>query len=203
MNNINRRKLLKLLGWSSASLAVAGCGNPPKSGTTTAEAYSEPRDFMVPGIGVYYASTCTLCEAGCGIKGRVREGRILKLEGSPESAISNGRLCGFGQASVQHHYNPDRLKEPLLRQNGSLQPATWDKALSLIAEKTKDSGEKFAFLTGPLSGHLKVLVQNYAEALGCRKTTSSTTSSRPRSTRRRRRRFTASPLRTSKSPKRS
>jgi anaerobic selenocysteine-containing dehydrogenase len=166
MNNINRRKLLKLLGWSSASLAVAGCGNPPESGTTAAEAYSEPRDFMVPGVGVYYASTCTLCEAGCGIKGRVREGRILKLEGSPESAISRGRLCGLGQASVQHHYNPDRLKEPLLRQNGSLQPTTWDKALSLIAEKTKDAGEKFAFLTGPLSGHLKVLVQNYAEALG-------------------------------------
>jgi anaerobic selenocysteine-containing dehydrogenase len=166
MNNINRRKLLKLLGWSSASLAVAGCGNPPESGTTTAEAYSEPRDFMVPGVGVYYASTCTLCEAGCGVKGRVREGRILKLEGSPESAISKGRLCGLGQASVQHHYNPDRLKEPLLRRNGSLQPTTWDKALSLIAEKTKDTGEKFAFLTGPLSGHLKVLVQNYAEALG-------------------------------------
>ncbi len=166
MNDIDRRKLLKLLGWSSASLAVAGCGNPPESGTGTAEAYSEPGDFNVPGVGVYYASTCTLCEAGCGIKGRVREGRILKLEGSPECAISKGRLCGLGQASVQHHYNPDRLKEPLLRVNGNLQPVTWDKALSLIAEKTKDAGDKFAFLTGPLSGHLKVLVQNYVEVLG-------------------------------------
>ena len=96
MNNINRRKLLKLLGWSSASLAVAGCGNPPESGATTAEAYSEPRDFMVPGVGVYYASTCTLCEAGCGIKGRVREGRILKLEGSPEIRDLQGPPVRFG-----------------------------------------------------------------------------------------------------------
>ncbi|MGO9483360.1 MAG: molybdopterin-dependent oxidoreductase [Rhodomicrobium sp.] len=166
MNTINRRKLLKLLGWSSASLAVTGCGNPPESGVETVESYSEPRDFMVPGVGVYYASTCTLCEAGCGVKGRVREGRILKLEGSPESAISKGRLCGLGQASVQHHYNPDRLKEPLLRQNGSLQPTGWDKALSLIAEKTQNAADKFAFVTGPLSGHLKVLVENYVEALG-------------------------------------
>ncbi len=166
MNTLNRRKLLKLLGWSSASLAVTACGNPPESGTENVESYSEPRDFMVPGVGVYYASTCTLCGAGCGVKGRVREGRILKLEGSPESAISKGRLCGLGQAAVQHHYNPDRLKEPLLRQNGSLQPTTWDKALTLIAEKTQNAGEKFAFVTGPLSGHLKVLVQNYVEALG-------------------------------------
>jgi molybdopterin-containing oxidoreductase family iron-sulfur binding subunit len=166
MTNINRRKLLKLMGWSSAGLAVAGCGNPPESGTTTVESYSEPRDFMVPGVGVYYASTCTLCDAGCGIKGRVREGRILKLEGSPESAVSKGRLCGLGQASVQHHYNPDRLKEPLLRQNGSLRPISWDKALSLLAEKTQSAGREFAFLTGSLSGHLKVLVQNYVEAVG-------------------------------------
>ena len=98
---------------------------------------------MVPGVGIYYASTCTQCEAGCGIKGRVREGRILKLEGSPESLISKGRLCGLGQAAVQHHYNPDRLTEPLLRQNGKLEPASWDKALSLLAEKTHDAGDKF------------------------------------------------------------
>ncbi|MFY9641980.1 MAG: molybdopterin-dependent oxidoreductase [Rhodomicrobium sp.] len=166
MNTLNRRSLLKILGWSSASLAVTACGNPPESGVENVESYSEPQDFVVPGVGIYYASTCTQCEAGCGIKGRVREGRILKLEGSPESLISKGRLCGLGQAAVQHHYNPDRLTEPLLRQNGKLEPASWDKALSLLAEKTHDAGDKFAFLTGPLSGHLKVLVQNYVESLG-------------------------------------
>lgn len=166
MNKINRRNLLKLLGWSSASLAVTACGNPPESGVENVESYSEPRDFMVPGVGIYYASACTQCGAACGIKGRVREGRILKLEGNPESAISKGRLCGLGQAAVQHHYNPDRLKEPLLRQNGSLQATTWDKAMSLLAEKAHEAAGKFAFVTGPLSGHLKVLVQNYVEALG-------------------------------------
>jgi molybdopterin-containing oxidoreductase family iron-sulfur binding subunit len=166
MNKLDRRKMLKLLGWSSASLAAGACGNPPQSGNTTAEAYSEPDGYNVPGLGVYFASVCTLCEAGCGIKGRVREGRVLKLEGNGECAISKGRLCGLGQAAVQHHYNPDRLKEPLLRQNGRLEPVSWDKALGLIEEKTGAGGETFAFLTGPVSGHLKVLVQAYAEALG-------------------------------------
>ncbi len=166
MNTINRRSLLKILGWSSASLAVTACGNPPESGVENVESYSEPQDFVVPGVGIYYASTCTQCDGGCGIKGRVREGRILKLEGNPESLISRGRLCGLGQAAVQHHYNPDRLKEPLLRQNGKLEPTAWDKALSLLAEKTHDAGDKFAFVTGPLSGHLKVLVRSYIESLG-------------------------------------
>jgi len=166
MNDISRRNLLKLLGWSSATVALAGCGQVPETGVETVESYVQPEEFVVPGVGVYYASTCTQCEAGCGIKGRVREGRVLKLEGSPESAIGKGKMCGLGQAAVQHHYNPDRLREPLLRQNGSLQPTSWENAISLLGEKTRDAGDKFAFLTGPLSGHGKVLLQNYVESLG-------------------------------------
>jgi len=170
MSAINRRDFLKVLGWSGASLAVTGCGNTSiESGVETVESYSTPQDFVVPGVGIYYASTCTQCEAGCGVNGRVREGRILKLEGSPESLISKGRLCGLGQAAVQHHYNPDRLKEPLLRQGDQLQPTTWDNAMKLLADKTEGvGGDSFAFLTGSLSGHLKVLVQNYVESIGSR-----------------------------------
>lgn len=168
MSNINRRDFLKVLGWSSVAVAVAGCGKTSvESGVETVMSYSQPEDFLVPSIGVYYASTCTQCEANCGVTGRVREGRILKLEGNPESAINLGRLCGLGQAAVQHHYNPDRLKEPLLRQGGGLQPTTWENATALLAEKTGDlKGEQFAFLSGGLSGHLKVLVQNYVDSLG-------------------------------------
>ena len=166
MSNINRRDFLKALGWSGASLTVTGCGYTSiESGVETVESYVQPQDFVVPGIGIYYASTCTQCEGGCGVHGRVREGRILKMEGSLETP-NRGRLCGLGQASVQHHYNPDRLKEPLLRQNGTLQPTSWDNATALLIEKTKVAGDKFAFLTGPLSGHLRVLMQNYVESLG-------------------------------------
>lgn len=166
MRNVNRRGFLKVLGWGSASLTVSGCGYTSiQSGAETVESYVQPQDFVVPGIGIYFASTCTQCEGGCGIHGRVREGRVLKMEGNPETP-NRGRLCGLGQALVQHHYNPDRLKEPLLRQGGILRPTTWDKAMVLLAENTINAADKFAFLTGPLSGHLKVLVQNYVESLG-------------------------------------
>ena len=166
MSNINRRDFLKVLGWGGASLTVAGCGYTSiESGVETVESYVQPQDFVVPGIGIYYATTCTQCEGGCGIHGRVREGRVLKMEGNPETA-NRGRLCGLGQALVQHHYNPDRLREPLLRQGGTLQPTTWDNALALLTEKTQHAGDKFALLTGPLSGHLRVLTQNYIESVG-------------------------------------
>jgi anaerobic selenocysteine-containing dehydrogenase len=34
--------------------------------------------------------------------------------------------------------HPDRLKHPLIRRNGKLEPASWDEAMSLIVDKTKD-----------------------------------------------------------------
>ncbi len=72
-------------------------------------------------------------------------------------------MCGLGQAGVQAHYNPDRVHEPML--NG--QPITWDKAFDLIKERTNGvKGEEIAFLTGGVSGHVKVLLHNYLDALG-------------------------------------
>ena len=168
MKNVQRRDFLRVLGWGGASASVGACGfTSIDSGVETVKSYVEPEDFNIPGIAVYYASTCTQCEALCGVVGRVRDGRMLKLEGNPASGINQGKLCGLGQASVQHHYNPDRLRAPLIRQDGGLKPVSWTDAMATLLDKsaaTKDG--RFAFLTGPVSGHLKVLVRNTTESLG-------------------------------------
>ncbi len=169
-SGFDRRDFLKVLGWGGAAVALSGCGNTSiEDGKETVVSYSEASDFMIPSISVYYNSTCTQCDAGCNMKGRVREGRVLKLEGNPESAINRGKMCGLGQAGVQHHYNPDRLREPLLRSGNKGETITWEKAYALIAEKMSGvSGEEIAFLTGGVSGHLKALLGNYLDSFGCK-----------------------------------
>jgi molybdopterin-containing oxidoreductase family iron-sulfur binding subunit len=172
MDNEQRRDFLRVLGWGgagvSASAALSACGfTSVDSGVETVTSYVEPEDFNIPGVGIYYASTCTQCGALCGVVGRVRDGRVLKLEGNAASVVNKGKLCGLGQASVQHHYNPDRLQKPLLRRNGALAVVTWDEAMAALSERaaaTKDG--RFAILSGPVSGHLKVLVRNAAESFG-------------------------------------
>jgi molybdopterin-containing oxidoreductase family iron-sulfur binding subunit len=170
MKNLQRRDFLRVLGWGGASASVAACGfTSVDSGVETVKSYVEPEDFNVPGVGIYYASTCTQCEGLCGVVGRVRDGRILKLEGNVASTINNGKLCGLGQAGVQHHYNPDRLRAPLLRKDGELKPITWAQAMPILLDRTASTRDgRFAFLTGPVSGHFKVLVGNTTEALGSR-----------------------------------
>ncbi len=168
MKNIQRRDFLRVLGWGGASASVTACGfTSVDSGVETVKSYVNPEEFNIPGVGIYYASTCTQCEAACGIVGRVRDGRVLKLEGNVASGVNKGKLCGLGQASVQHHYNPDRLKAPMLREGGTLKAVSLEKAQAALADRvgaTKDG--RFAFLTGPLSGHLRVLVNATTESFG-------------------------------------
>ena len=83
-SGVSRRDFLHILGLGGITMALAGCGNTSiESGAELVESYVQAEDFVVPGVGVYYASTCTQCASACGIMGRVREGRILKLEGNP------------------------------------------------------------------------------------------------------------------------
>ncbi len=166
-NNFDRRDFLKVLGWGGAAVALSGCGNTSiEDGKETVVSYVHAADYVIPGISVYFNSTCAQCEAGCSISGRVREGRVLKLEGNPDSVINHGKMCGLGQAGVQHHYNPDRVREPLLRNGDKGEVITWEKAYALIAEKLNGvSGDQIDFLTGTVSGHLKVLLGNYLDSL--------------------------------------
>ena len=166
MKNVQRRDFLRVLGWGGASATVGACGfTSVDSGVETVKSYVEPEDFNIPGVGVYYASTCTQCEASCGVVGRVRDGRVLKLEGNAASGINKGKLCGLGQASVQHHYNPDRLHTPMVRQDGGLRAVSWADAMSTLFDRSAGTRDgRFAYLTGPVSGHLKVLVRNATES---------------------------------------
>lgn len=166
-SSFDRRDFLKVLGWGGAAVALSGCGNTSvEDGSETVVSYVEAADYVVPGISVYFNSTCAQCDAGCNVNGRVREGRVLKLEGNPDSAINRGKMCGLGQAGVQHHYNPDRVREPLLRNGDKGEVISWDKAYALIAEKLKGvNGEQIDFLTGAMSGHLKALLGNYMDSV--------------------------------------
>ena len=173
-NKVNRRDFLKIMGWGGVGATLAGCDMPSyitlEEGKEKVMSYVVPEEYAIPGVGVYFASTCLQCPAGCGLHGRVREGRVLKLEGNPASPINSGKLCQMGQSGVQAHYNPDRITQPLMRKGGSLSPVSWDDALKMIDEKMGAAsglqGDRVAWFTDTISGHQRVLLDAYLKSVG-------------------------------------
>ena len=168
---MNRRNFLKTMGWGGAGAALTGCDLPTtitlEEGKEEVVSYLMPEEYVIPGVGVWYASTCTQCSAGCAIHGRVREGRVLKLEGNPEASLNNGKICMMGQAGVQGHYSPDRVTKPMVRNGDTLTETSWDNAMALLQEKLGAvSGDRFAWFTGTISGHQSALVSNHLDAMG-------------------------------------
>ncbi|MBE0556217.1 MAG: hypothetical protein IH628_03205, partial [Proteobacteria bacterium] len=69
-----------------------------------------------PGVRVV-PSACYSCNMCCEVLIFVEEatGRVLKVEGDPESPISRGLLCTKGLAARDLVDNPGRLRHPLKR----------------------------------------------------------------------------------------
>lgn len=174
LDKMKRREFLRVMGWSGVGTTLAGCDMPSyvtlEEGKEEVVAYLAPEEYVIPGVGVWFASTCAQCGSGCGVHGRVREGRVLKLEGNPDSQVNRGRLCSAGQASLQAHYNPDRITRPRARSNGQFEDINWEQALALLEEKTGPSsglsGARFAWMTDTVSGHQAVLVKAWMDAVG-------------------------------------
>src|SRR2546422_10178770 len=125
--------------------------------------YLIPPEDQIPGTPTYYATTCRECPAGCGLHAKVREGRVVKLEGNPESPINHGRLCARGQAGLQGLYNPDRVTGPLERTgDGQWKPIAWDDAIGRLAARLKGArGKGIVFVTGHEAGAVGEVVDEW------------------------------------------
>src|SRR3989449_11288991 len=168
---VDRRRFLKVLGVAGAgAAAVSACGVGPEPTERLIPYLIQPED-QIPGTATYYATTCRECAAGCGVRVRVREGRAVKLEGSPDSPINRGRLCARGQAALQGLYNPDRIAHPMVRNaSGTFEDIDWDGALQRLAAKVSESrGKGIVFLTGAEQSSFGDLVDEWMKQAGGRR----------------------------------
>jgi anaerobic selenocysteine-containing dehydrogenase len=94
-------------------------------------------------------SICNFCSTSCSILVDVKvnsngKRRITKIDGNPNSDLNRGRICARGQAGMFQTYDPNRIKTPLIRIEGSkrgewkFKKASWDEAFKYIADKVKE-----------------------------------------------------------------
>ncbi|MBI3959539.1 MAG: molybdopterin-dependent oxidoreductase, partial [Chloroflexi bacterium] len=179
MPSITRRNFLKATGGLTvtAALSAAYARKPAGIDLLHAQvpgyaAMGESASLLVERI---VPSVCLLCPSGCGLWGRVVDGRLVKLEGSPLHPINQGTLCPKGQAAPELLYNPDRIRSPLRRVGergaGQWEAIPWETALSLVADRLStlrqnEHPERLAFLYGEARGQMRDLITRFAHTIG-------------------------------------
>jgi formate dehydrogenase major subunit len=85
-------------------------------------------------------SVCPYCAVGCSQLVSVKSGKIVNIEGNPDSPLNRGTLCPKGAATYQLVVNPNRVTKVWYRAPGATE---WDKtrtldwAMDRIAERVK------------------------------------------------------------------
>ena len=79
---------------------------------------------------------CPFCGGGCTYQVHTKDGKIMRVL-NEDSVL----LCGRGRFGWPVVEAPDRLKTPLIREDGGFREASWDEALDLVAAKLKETME--------------------------------------------------------------
>src|ERR671915_1005076 len=89
-------------------------------------------------------SVCTYCAVGCSTLVYHREGRIIDIEGNPDSPINAGTLCPKGSATFGLHVSPHRWTKVKYRRPYSDQweDLSLDEAMDMIADRVKRTREE-------------------------------------------------------------
>ncbi len=102
-------------------------------------------------------TVCSMCYCSCGVLARVKDGRVVRLEGDPDHPWSKGALCPKGLSGMELLYHPARLNYPMKRAGqrgeGKWERISWDEALDTIsfrlsAIKEKHGPEAICLATG-------------------------------------------------------
>ncbi len=104
---------------------------------------------MTPGVSF---RTCPLCEATCGLRIESQDGRVTSIRGDSDDPFSRGFICPKGSTLGALHEDPDRLRAPLVRRNGTHVEVSWEEAFTEIEQR----------LTAILSEHGPDAVAVYA-----------------------------------------
>jgi formate dehydrogenase major subunit len=86
-------------------------------------------------------TTCGYCGVGCRLETRAVDGRIVSIGPALDGPANEGHTCLKGRFAHGFTRSPDRLRTPLIREDGELRPASWEAALDrIVAEVERIKG---------------------------------------------------------------
>src|ERR1043166_1352361 len=110
-----------------------------RSDGTGGDAMSEKtRELKAKNDGTKVArSVCPYCGVGCGQLVYHRDGKVISIEGDPQSPISRGHLCPKGAASYELVTHPARVQQVLYRapRANEWSSLSLERAMEMVTER--------------------------------------------------------------------
>ncbi|MBN2547705.1 MAG: NADH-quinone oxidoreductase subunit NuoG [Anaerolineales bacterium] len=151
-----RGRALEIVTYSEPGFDSYWSGNTtdicPVGALTTADFRFRSRPWELRAA----ASICNQCPVGCNLTFNVRReavsgGKWVVKRAMPRQneAVNEIWICDKGRFGYHYAAQGDqRLTQPLVRRDGDLLPATWEEALSLVAERFGQAGDSLLTLAG-------------------------------------------------------
>ena len=88
-------------------------------------------------------AVCPHCGTGCTLTVHTAGGKMTQVTAPAAGGVNNGLLCEKGAYHYSLCHREKRLTVPLIRENGTLQETTWDKALNAAARGLTDLADRY------------------------------------------------------------
>lgn len=180
-SGLTRRSFLKTTAAVAGATAVVG------GASLTALAAGEDVAAAVE-EQTFHSGCRGNCGSKCHQKVTVRDGKVVKVAAMdyPEGDEGWRRLCVKGYTQPQRQYDPDRLKYPMRRVEGTERGAgqweriTWDEAIGILAEKigmalatyggssigVMSSYASYGVLHGAMGGYMSIAYGRFLTGIG-------------------------------------
>ncbi len=80
-------------------------------------------------------TTCSYCGTGCNFYLNVRNDKVVRVTSDYDAPVNKGNLCIKGRYGYDFIHHKDRITTPLIREGDGFREASWDEALTLVAER--------------------------------------------------------------------
>ncbi len=133
--SLSRRRFLEILGTAGVTLTAGDWL------FHQLQAYADERlafqDVRGPGITSFSHGVCRDCPNHCSIAVRKVDGLPVGVRGTPWDPAGEGALCVAGLSKIQALFDPDRLRQPILRDDANApgRNAEWPEAWELLGSR--------------------------------------------------------------------
>ncbi len=85
-----------------------------------------------------HPTVCTECPVGCNVTLTVRDNSIMRSLARENTPVDDGWLCDHGRFTYRYVSSDERLTQPMIRRDGTLEAVDWDEAIAYAGSKLQE-----------------------------------------------------------------